>query len=45
MNDIKIFKRQSRKLESSMKTELSRKWYYFSKSVQHLGIKIDENLN
>ena len=36
---------KEKKLGSSIKVKLSRKWLYPSKSVKYLGIKIEKNLN
>ena len=43
--DLVIFKHQRKKLDSLIKTKLSRKRLYPSKSVKYFGIKINENLN
>ena len=40
-----IFKHKKKKLECLIKIKLSRKRLYPFKSVQHLGVKIDKNLN
>ena len=43
--ELVIFKHQRKKLDSLIKTKLSRKRHSPSKSVKYFGIKIDENLN
>ena len=43
--DLVIFKHQRKKLDSLIKTKLSRKRLYPSKSVKYFGITIDENSN
>ena len=43
--ELVIFKHKNKKLECPIKIKLSRKRLYPSKSVKHLGVKIDENLN
>ena len=43
--ELVIFKHKKKKLEFPIKTKLSRKRLYPSKSVKYLGVKIDENLN
>ena len=43
--ELVIYKHPRKKIDSSIKSKLSRKRLYPSKSVKYLDIKIDENLN
>ena len=43
--DLLIFKHKNKKLQCLIKIKLSRKRVYPSKSVKHLALKNDENLN
>ena len=43
--ELVIFKHKKKKLEFPIKTKLSRKRLYPSKSVKYLGVKIGKNLN
>ena len=43
--ELVVFKHQRKKIDSEVKTKLSRKRLYPTESVKYLGIRIDENLN
>ena len=43
--ELEIFKHKNKKLECPIKFKLSRKRFHPSKSVEYLGVKIDENLS
>ena len=43
--ELEIFKHKNKKLECPIKIKLSRKRLHPSKSVEYVGVKIDENLS